>query len=168
MTYQEQPSIEMYYDVEGIPHKYFPDFRLNFKDGSELFIEIKPACYLATKAVRDKLQAIAKRFEEQGRRFRVLTEEDIRRQPLFSNLLQVHRSSKRAAQVEPDEQLVKSLSGGPVWTIENLVGQMLGMHKVLRLVRSNHLQLDLEFSLSDDSEVYLTATKGEAHGSFRI
>jgi hypothetical protein len=168
LSYQEQPSIEIYYDQEGEQHRYFPDFRLTFRDGEDLFVEVKPLRFLATKVVRDKLQAIAKRFEEQGRRFRVMTEDDIRRQPLLANLQRLHASSKRAARETPNAQLVKTLSGGPVWTLANLCLQLLGVHQVLRLVQSNHLQIDLEKPLSNDSNVWSTTVHGGCHGSFRI
>lgn len=168
MSYQEQPSIEIYYDSHGTPHRYFPDFRLNFRDGRELFVEVKPTQFLATKEVREKFQAVAKMFEEQGRRFRIMTEDDIRRQPLLSNLLRIHQSGKRASQVEPDARLVKTLTGGPLWTRANLVQQLLGVNKVYRLLCGNHLSVDLEASLSDDSEVWLANTQGGSNGSFRI
>lgn len=168
VSYQEQPSIEIYYDKSGEQHRYFPDFRLTFRDGEDLYVEVKPSRLLTTRVVRDKLQAIAKRFEEQGRRFRVMTEDDIRRQPLLTNLQRLHASSKRAAREMPDAQLVKTLAGGPLWKLANLALQLLGIHQVLRLVQSNHLQIDLEKSLTGDSDVWSSSTQGGTHGSFRL
>lgn len=117
LSYQEQPSIEIYYDKEGEQHRYFPDFRLTFRDGEDMYVEVKPLRFLITKVVQDKLQAVAKRFEEQGRRFRVMTEDDIRRQPLLANLQKLRSSSKRATQKMPDAQLDKTLLGGPNWKL---------------------------------------------------
>lgn len=168
LSYQEQPSIEIYYDKEGSQHRYFPDFRLDFQDGTELFVEVKPARVLATRLVRDKLQLIAKRFEEQGRRFRVMTEEDIRREPLLSNLKSIHESSKHAAQSVPEAQLIGTLSDGPIWKLANLVRHFEGIQKVLRLVRSNHLRIDLEKPLADDCDVWSSTAQGGSNGSFRI
>ena len=168
LSYQEQPSIEIYYDKDGEQHRYFPDFRLTFHDGEDLYVEIKPSRLLTIRLVRDKLQAIAKRFEEQGRRFRVMTEDDIRRQPLLTNLQKLHASSKRAAREMPNAQLVKTLAGGPLWKLANLALQLLGVHQVLRLVQSKHLQMDLEKPLSDDREVWSSITPGGPHGTFRI
>lgn len=168
LSYQEQPSIEIYYDKDGEQHRYFPDFRLTFRDGEDLYVEVKPSRLLTTKVVRDKLQAVAKRFEEQGRRFRVMTEDDIRRQPLLTNLQKLHASSKRAAREMPDAQMAKTLTGGPSWKLGNLALQLLGVHKVLRLVRSNYLQIDLEKPLSDDRDVWASSIYGGTYGSFRI
>jgi hypothetical protein len=166
--YQEQPSIEIYYDKEGEQRRYFPDFRLDFQDGRELYVEVKPASVLATRLVREKFQSVAKRFEEQGRHFRVLTDEDIRREPLLSNLNKVHQSSKHAAQEMPDAQLIDTLSGGPFWELSNLVQQFKGIQRVLRLVSSKHLRIDLEKPLTDDCEVWISTAQGGCNGSFRI
>lgn len=168
VSYQEQPSIEIYYDKEGAQHRYFPDFRLDFQDGRELYVEVKPARVLATRLVREKLQSVAKRFEEQGRHFRVITEDDIRREPLLSNLKSIHLSSKRTAQAVPDKQLMGTLSGGPFWKLANLVCHFKGIQKVLRLVRSNHLSVDLEKPLTDDCDVWTPNAQGGSNGSFRI
>jgi hypothetical protein len=168
LSYQEQPSIEIYYDQAGNQHRYFPDFRLTFLNGEHLYVEVKPLRALGTRVVRDKLQAVAKRFEEQARPFRVMTEDDIRRQPLLGNLQQLHSASKRAVRQIPDAELFKILSGGPRWNLANLSGQLLGVHNVLRLVQSNHLQIDLEKQITDDSDVWLPSSQGGSHGSFRL
>lgn len=168
LSYQEQPSIEIYYDKQGKQHRYFPDFRLTFYEGEDLYVEVKPSRVLTTKVVSDKLQAIAKRFEEQDRRFRVMTEDDIRRQPLLTNLQKIHTSSRRTSQEIPGAQLIKTLSGGPLWKLADISAQLRGVCQVLRLVQSNHLQIDIEKPLSDDSDVWSSRAHGGPHGSFRI
>lgn len=168
VKYQEQPSIEFYYDQHGEQHRYIPDFLVTFKDDSELLVEIKYVCDLASKKARDKYKAVAQRFEEQGRRFRIMTELDIRREPLLSNLQHIHRGGKRIAQTESEVQLAKTLAGSSHLTLANAVAQLKGLHNVLRLVRSNHLLVNLEVPLSDDSDIFLTKKEGGHHGAFRI
>lgn len=167
VRYQEQPSIEIYYDPAGESHKYFPDFSALFKSGKERFFEIKPSRFLRKRDVREKLEAVASRFQEQGRDFRVLTEEHIRRQPLFSNLKAIHRSAKEVSYRETDKQLAMSLVGGPIWSFGDLVAQLGSVQKVLRLIRGDYLRVDLESMLEDSSMVWLSS-KGENRGSFRI
>ena len=166
--YQEQPSVEIYYDALGESHRYVPDFRVLFEHGEELFIEVKPSRMLKKRDVREKLEAIAIRFEEQGRKFRVWTEEHIRRQPLFSNLKALQRSAKKASFRETDKQLAMKLIGGPTWSFRDLANQLGGAQKVLRLIFSNHLRVDLEATLRDDSTVWLVSSRGGDHGSFFI
>ena len=165
--YQEQPSVEYWYDKFGVQHRYYPDFQIDFKDGRKLLIEVKPTRYLNTKKVRDQLEAVAKRFAEQDRPFRVLTEKEIRREPLFSNLKKMHRSNKKTAELVPHTVLVAKLEGGPSWLFGKLSDMLHGVNKVLRLVRSNHLQVDLELPLSSDALVWLPNTQGGTkNGSF--
>lgn len=168
LDYQEQPSIEIYYDRAGDQHQYFPDFRLTFIGSEDLFVEVKPVHVLATKVVRDKLQAISKRFNEQARLFRVMTEDDIRRQPLFGNLQKLHLASKRASQKMPNEELLRALSGGPRWKLANISSQLHGVQNVLRLVQANYLQIDLEKQITDNSDVWASGSEGGTNGSFRI
>ncbi len=166
-SYQEQPSIEYYYDKKGVQHKYYPDFRVDFKDGRELWVEVKPKRYLKTKKVRNQLEAVATRFAEQNRAFRVMTEQEIRRQPLFSNLGQMYKSCRRATALVPTSTLLTRLTGGPTWQLGELSDRLVGINKVLRLVQSNHLQIDLELPLSNDAPIWLANTQGGAkNGSF--
>jgi TnsA endonuclease N terminal len=168
-SYQEQPSVEYYYDAAGVQHRYYPDFRINFKDGSVLLIEIKPARYLTTKKVRDQLKYVAARFAEQKRPFRVMTETDIRREPLFGNLKKMHKANKLASELVPTSVLLTKLAGGPSWLFGKLSNTLDGVNKLLRLVRSNHLQVDLESPLSSDAMVWLPNTQGGTkNGSFHI
>ncbi len=168
VSYQEQPSVEIYYDAGGGYHQYVPDFRALFESGKELFIEVKPERSLAVREVREKLAAIAKRFEEQGRHFRVLTEKDIRRQPLLGNLRAVHRGAKARKARDYDRQLALDLDPRPQWSFRELVDRLGSTEKVLRLVRTNHLCVDLEATLSDESNVWLTSSAGGDYAAFRI
>jgi len=165
-SYQEQPSLEYYYDAAGVQHRYYPDFRIDFKDGRVLLVEVKPMKYLAKKKVRDQLKFVAARLAEQNRPFRVMTELEIRRDPLFSNLKKLNKSCKKAAALVPTSVLSARLTGGPTWLLGKLNDMMEGPAKVLQLIRSNHLQVDLEAPLSADAKVWLPNTKGETHGSF--
>lgn len=168
VSYQEQPSVEIYYDGSGESHRYVPDFSVLFEHGEELFIEVKPSRILKKRDVREKLEAIATRFEEQGRKFRVWTEKHIRRQPLFSNLKALQRCAKRASFRETDKQLATKLIGGPIWSFRDLANQLGSTQKVFRLILANHLRVDLEATLRDDSAVWLVTSKGGDHGSFLI
>lgn len=168
-SYQEQPSVEYYYDAAGVQHRYYPDFQIIFKDGSVLLVEVKPARYLTTKKVRNQLKFVAARFAEQNRPFRVMTEQEIRREPLFSNLKELHKSCKKTAELVPNTVLSARLTGGPAWLLGELSDMMEGTNKVLRLIRSNHLQVDLEAPLSSDALVWLPSTQGGTqNGSFLL
>ena len=168
VSYQEQPTIEYYYDAAGEAHQYTPDFRATFENGDELFIEIKPQMSLSRRDVRERLAAIAKRFEEQGRRFRVMTEKDIRRHPLFGNLKALHRATKTRRSRHDDRQLVLELDPRPKWSFRELVEGVGSTERALRLIRMNHLTVDLEATLADDANVWLIGSEGGAHVAFQL
>lgn len=167
-TYQEQPSIEIYYDGGDQPRRYVPDFRAVFGDGRELLIEIKPEARVATKEISEKLGAIAKRFEEQGRHYRVLTENDIRREPFFGNLRRLHSSGRRLKRASCTDALVERLGDGPVWTIAEAAEQIGGIEDVLRLVAAGRLRIDLQAPIVATSLVWLADAEGGRNGSFLL
>jgi hypothetical protein len=168
VSYQEQPSVEIYYDPVGESHKYFPDFSALLSHGKELCFEVKPERFLKKRDVREKLDSVAMRFEELGRHFRVLTEKDIRREPLLTNLKAIHVSAKKVSHRETVLQLANSVAAGPTWSFRDLVMQLGSVQSVLRLIRADHLRADLEAALTYESPVWLASTDGEAHGAFRL
>lgn len=169
-TYQEQPSVEIYYDESHQPRRYVPDFRAVFADGRELIIEIKPQARIETKEIGEKLAAIARRFEEQGRSYRVLTEIDIRREPFFSNLERLHGSGRRLARASCADEQMQRLGEGPVWTMSQAAQQVGGTEKVLQLVALGRLRIDLSLPIVATSPVWLAGTDaaGGHHGSFLL
>lgn len=169
-TYQEQPSVEIYYDGSDQPRRYVPDFLAVFGDGRELLIEIKPEARVATKETSEKLGAIAKRFDEQGRHYRVLTEKDIRREPFFGNLRRLHSSGRRLLRASCADALMQQLGEGPVWTISQAARQIDGIEKVLQLVALSRLRIDLSVPIVATSPVWLASTDaaGGRHGSFLL
>jgi TnsA endonuclease N terminal len=168
VNYQEQPSVEIYYDEHGEARRYVPDFLVVFADGRELLIEVKPKKKLADPIIAAKLGAVAKRFEEQGRPFRVLTEEHIRRQPLFGNLQRVHSNCKPATEHASRQELLMIFGELPAKPFGPLAGQLGGDARVFRLLRSGVLRVDLERELTNDSAVFLGDAKGGPNGSFCI
>lgn len=88
ISYQEQPEEVVYWDGERMC-RYVPDVRVNLCDETSLLIEVKPADELKRPVVKAKYQRIAQHLQEQGEHFLILTEQEIRQEPLFSNLRQL-------------------------------------------------------------------------------
>jgi hypothetical protein len=167
-TYQEQPSVEAYYDDAHRPHRYYPDFGVIVKEGQQILYEVKHEVDLAKPHIKRKLEAVAKRLAEQGRLFRILTEKEIRRTPLFTNLQRLHASGKQRVSSSDLSHLVDRLSGGPVWTFVDITGQLGSEAHALALIGSGRLRTDLEQLITDDSKVWLPGSIGGGHDSFRL
>lgn len=167
-TYQEQPSVEAYYDDAHRPHRYYPDFGVIVKEGQQILYEVKHEVDLAKPHIKRKLEAVAKRLAEQGRPFRILTEKEIRRTPLFTNLQRLHASSKQRVSSSDLSHFVDKLSGGPVWTFLDIAGQLGSEAHALALIGSGWLRADLEQLITDDSKVWLPGSIGGGHDPFRL
>jgi len=90
VNYQEQPAL-VYYAMNETMHKYYPDFRLDLVDGTSIYIEVKPSQKLIPKQAKQKYLAITDHFQNQGELFLVLTEKEIRREPLIGNLKRINQ-----------------------------------------------------------------------------
>jgi TnsA endonuclease N terminal len=169
VSYQEQPSIEFYYDEAGKQHRYYPDFQINFKDGRTLLIEVKSSRSLTKKDVREQLKGVSCRLAEQGRAFRILTEVEIRREPLFSNLKALHNANRKVTKTDAASALFERITGSVSWLLGALIVLLKGKNKVLQLIHSNHLMVNLEEALTNDTLVYASkAAGGTKNGSFFI
>lgn len=77
INYKEQPTI-IYYYMDEIPKKYYPDFEIILAGGTVIHVEVKPSCRLATKELSAKYRAISHSYRSRPERFVVLTEIELR------------------------------------------------------------------------------------------
>lgn len=154
VSYQEQPAIVRYFDGSQL-RDYYPDFRLVLNDGSEFHLEVKPESKLARPPVRARMEAIAAHYAQQGRKFRIATEREIRREPLLANVRMLTYLRDGRGHVLPSvAELAKVFEADtvPFSTIE----AVLGRETVLRLLAASRLSCDLTRMLSSDTPVALT------------
>jgi hypothetical protein len=169
VSYQEQASVEIYYDANGIAHKYVTDLRAVLVHGTELYREVKPRGKLHKPEISRKLGAVALRFEERGLDFRVWTEEVIRREPLFSNLKTLCGGTKAVPAREAVAGLEKLKQTGSDWSFNEVVCELGSARLALSLLRTGHLHADLESKvIGAATTVWIPGAKGGNHGSFRI
>jgi hypothetical protein len=166
LSYQEQPCVLHYYDTQGEVRNYVPDLRLDLDDGSELFVEVKPSARLQRPDVKGKLEAVAHSLAEQGLRFRVLTEKELRREPLYGNLQRLHeavRSHKVTGLLQS-----AALPSGQRWTLGQFIRSMANEAQAFALLGLGYLRADLEKELDDGASVWLEGCEEASDGSFRI
>lgn len=166
LAYQEQPCVLHYYDDGGEVRQYVPDFHVELDDGSDLYIEVKPESKLCKPDVNRKLKAIAASLAEREIRFRVLTERDIRREPLYGNLQRLHEAT-RCHQVTGALQGV-ALPAGDRWTLGQFVRSLMSDAKAFALLGLGHVRANLEAELTDNSMVWLEGCEEEDDGAFLI
>ena len=60
VSYKEQPCIIKWIDKDGFNHKHIPDFRIEFKNGNIIFIEVKPDKALNDISIGQRTEIIGK------------------------------------------------------------------------------------------------------------
>lgn len=139
VSYCGQPELVYYPDGTEF-RKHYPDFEITTVGGISVHIEIKPSSKLLLKELADKYRAIAAHYLSLGRHYQILTEEEIQREPLFSNLKKLkrhHRPTKELPSLL--SQISIALKHGP---------QPFGVLKmkqsdIWRLLASGYLRCDL-------------------------
>jgi hypothetical protein len=154
VAYEAQPSVETYYK-QGVPHKYYPDLRARLIDDSIIDIEVKPKAKLARSKAKDKYGRIASMYSKQGRRFRILTEDDYRCEPLHANLVRLHRASKLCSRIDDSSRLLATLGGRDCWKLSDAASILGSADSVLALVSVELLRIDLRKPICGDSLVWL-------------
>ena len=162
VSYQEQPSIETYYDDDNMPRRYIPDFALTLADGSLLHIEVKCQAQLARKSVSRKYELISRSFREQGRAFRILTEAELRLTPRCEAIRQIREASKTPLSAADVRVLLEALGETGRWTLREAT-QRIGRANVLRLIAADQLRIDFDRAMQDDAFVWLKHFDGGEH-----
>lgn len=168
LGYQEQPSVEIYYDGDQVARRYVPDFRVDLVGGGRLLIEVKASTHVQRRRVKAKLQAIALRFKETGQAFRLLTEAEIRRQPRFDNLQMLHDANKARSLEDDLHALSVAFEGSGLRSFGELAAVAGGQGPVLRQIASGQLRADLDQSLQPCTPVWTAANVEAGHGAFHI
>jgi hypothetical protein len=76
-----------YYDQNGLPRRYYPDFVVELVDDRKERVEVKPKDVLLDPDNSDRYALIALRYIALGQSFKVLTDEFLRAEPLKSTLM---------------------------------------------------------------------------------
>lgn len=119
--------------------------------------------------MKRKLEAIFRRYQEQGRRFRILTEKDLRSEPLHSNLklLAYHaREPINIQKIEALKQLYKHLKAT---TIAKAAATLGKESDVYSLIASGFLAINLNQQINPSSLIWIrNHFEGDENDSFRL
>ncbi|MGE1001449.1 TnsA endonuclease N-terminal domain-containing protein [Ralstonia pseudosolanacearum] len=159
--YEVQPSLELI-SVDGRQEEYFPDLRLRLVDGTERWIEVKPAGRLKVKRVARRMAAAATLFAQSGRQFRIVTDQQLNVEPRAANVLKLmyHRRG-RLTPVE-FEHFHRRLHRGRPGTLSDLLS-LVGADDGWRLLGLGVVGIDLDKPLELETEVYVAG--GHRHAN---
>ncbi|WP_082113567.1 TnsA endonuclease N-terminal domain-containing protein [Chromobacterium vaccinii] len=162
VAFKAQPEKLPYWDGTAM-RVHFPDLWVLLYDEHVLFVELKPASELARPQVKAKYRQIAEQLLAQGLDYRLLTDKEIRQEPLFSNLKQLlYRYNHPASPLPTRNQLVAAF-----YLTESLpLAQCLerfGPDVTNTLIAQARLYVDLTQPLAPASLVQLPT--GECHAT---
>lgn len=159
-SYQEQPERIVYSDGQAM-REYYPDFEARLASGPRVHIEVKPSAKLDSPKIAKKLQRIATHYaQHRDEHFRVITELDARKEPLYTNLKTL--SPLRAKPAASFHALPTRLHGKPWHDLEASIGRDV----LLKQVALGNLVCNLASPLQGDLMVF-TAQEA-AHDSLYL
>jgi hypothetical protein len=168
-SYAAQPTTEVYYDVDGEPHRYVPDFKAVLLDDSVVHVEVKPESRLWDPGVKSKLESIFARYREQGRRFRVITDSLVRAEPLHSNLKLLTSHSRSRLAGSKIRQFKRRLREAVFTTVADAAAILGGESQVFWLIATGFLAANLHQPLKSTSAVWIRELKeGDENDPLRI
>ena len=128
-------------------------------------MEVKTTYQLAKPKIHSKFQAIAAHYSQRQQGFKLVTEKELQREPLLSNICTLLYLLGRAKQpLQTPKELLVLLDEEPI-TFEQ-AEKCLGRDAVLRLLAQGVLDCDLNQSLSGDTVVQIV--QGDGHATYLI
>lgn len=152
--------VTLAYRLDGRRRFYTPDFLVKTKRRC-IVVEVKPASKLG-EVWHLKEQIFRRHFMSQGRDYRIITEEWIRREPRRSNVRLLTAQRQRNVPSEFLLQVNSKLAGGQETTLAALLDDLAdaaarddARRWIYALMHRGVIGVDLDAPLSDDASVTL-------------
>lgn len=160
-AYRAQPVV-ITTDGLGEIRQYTPDYEVIYSTGCDEYWEIKPVAQLEREKVRQRLMSLTKYFDTSGPPLRIVTCNEIRRQPRIANLRLL--AKYRSPRIEPVTGELRALLPMRQTPFVDLV-RLLDAETTLRLLADQHLFFDYDRPLSDNT---LISTRGGDNASILL
>ena len=161
LSYQEQPVLIKYSDGNCM-RDYYPDFELELVNGKRVHVEVKTAKQLTKPVFAAKYKAIAEHYLRIRQDYRIVTEAEICREPLQTNLRTLVYLLGRKGHALPNTRLLEEKLGMSELQYSD-VEKELGKDTTLRLLALGRLECDLTLPLAGDTPVLVS--KGERNAT---
>lgn len=150
VSYLTQPT-GFYYEFEGKSPPYTPDFLVKFLNGSQCFWEVKPRIQAQEVSFQDKFSAKKCAAAELGYKLNLVTDRQIRLNPILNNLKLIHAHSGYYELTKIQSQIIKivwNLGEAPLHYVADSLDLPIPNAKasVLQLLAIGELFADLSAS----------------------
>lgn len=155
VSYCEQPVTTQFY-MDGKMHKYTPDFELVIIDREKpVHAEIKSERQLKNALIRERLDHIAQHYEDNmDVEWIVLTEQDIHRQPMLSNLQLLHYHHRCSPEDQSLAEALDKLSLLPPNTVAGANAVLGNSYEIYRLLAAGLYAFDINLPLTTETQIY--------------
>ena len=132
----------------------FPDYIAGLSDGTEVLVEIHESVEFEEEQIKRRYDGIAAAVERSGRRYRLLTEEDIHRQPRCASLqrFMTHRMKLGAEERQGATEWLRAACPLSFGEVQRHFGDI---RMPLRLLADCVLRCDLELPVLADTTLDL-------------
>ena len=154
ITYREYQQREIYYDGTK-PRDYYPDFLLELSNERSVLVEVKPYSELQRPRIKTKFAAIAQHFHHVNRWFRILTDQEIRRQPYLDNLTRLAYYKRQFSYESLHVLALERLRQEQPVPLRKCVDDFGGERVVLCLIANEVLRVDMNKHLTSETPVYI-------------
>lgn len=159
LAYGVQPEPISYF-YKGKERRYTPDAIVRMEDGTQRFVEVKRQQDLANEENHKFLEAVPSWFWQQGKKFELVTEIQIREEPRLSNAKLMLRSRHlvpteyEIMKVTEAFSVARARRVGDLWEVLRLPPERQGVIYAMAIHR--HIRIDRDTAqLSADSAVAL-------------
>jgi hypothetical protein len=160
-SYRAQPEL-IFYEHRYQTHKYYPDFEVVLNSGSVFHIEVKPSAKLLSCQLLSKMIAIEMRYHSHLATFKLMTDNVIRQEPLFSNLKTINQFKKYEVDISPILKKIEAMLVNKPETNFSEIADVFGLAYVLVLLAQHRLFCDFNQPLSSPTN-YLRLPKESDH-----
>ena len=147
--------------------QYTPDFKVTFKDGDHVIVEVKPEVFLEQHA--ERLRAAEAQLKADGKRFLVVTDKHIDANGLSARailLMRYGRLQLSDAEAMECQRLLKDRFDGNA-QIKTLMDQGMSEATIWNLVAKHNLRVPAGLSISPSETVSINEIQGGCHDFFR-
>lgn len=165
-SYQEQPEMTEFW-IKGKRQIYFPDFELEMTDGELVYVEVKPETKLKNPVLKERLEHIAEHYRQRGHRFVILTDKQLKQEPLLGNLKQLIYHHRWKHNHHELRAAMEALTLLPAQTVEGAKVVLGNEQDVYRLLATGLYVCDLTRPI-EGSTVIEKATKENSYVALHI
>jgi len=166
LRYYAQPCHE--FPSDGInTSRYTPDFLLEMVDGTNIYVEIKPAQKLMNPTLRQRLTDIESHFRRSDRAFQIFTEITLRNDVIRTNARKLQYHARRLPESVEFWETYHRLIRNTDLTFGDVQHAFNDPRHAFQLLSNRWLAFDLELPLTSNTPMVLPGPEVR-HVAFQI